>query len=376
MTSKHIAFISLNQFDPYLRDGGSRGNVGYLRFLQNCNCTVSLINFLCSDYYDCFFHNMLEDQHTTVVCDENTSQGILHGLDYYQVILPVPLRDHVVQTPLILKIIMQHMEKHGIGIALTADESCTPLLAAHLLKIPAVQFFHAEMNIERFVGKHFYIRLLRQCPVFANSRFIQSRVRGLLGIESSVWYNFVDIDAVRNNGPQCRTNAIGFSSSQGKIKGDDIVAAIAAGLPERRFIVAGGKYTNANNPLLPNVTYLGHVTDMKDFYRHIDLLLVPSIGAEGFGLVIPEAAANGIPVIANRIGGIPEALGDSGILIDYNPEQDETNDIARQYVNNITALLDDGAYYETLRRRSLDWADRYKNIQMRQSQTIYETYFS
>ena len=115
---------------------------------------------------------------------------------------------------------------------------------------------------------------------------------------------------------------------------------------------------------------------MKDFYRHIDLLLVPSIGAEGFGLVIPEAAANGIPVIANRIGGIPEALGDSGILIDYNPEQDETNDIARQYVNNITALLDDGAYYETLRRRSLDWADRYKNIQMRQSQTIYETYFS
>ena len=31
--------------------------------------------------------------------------------------------------------------------------------------------------------------------------------------------------------------------------------------------------------------------------------------------MILEAAANGIPAIANQVGGIPEALGDSGVLI-------------------------------------------------------------
>lgn len=375
MSGKHLAFISLNQFDPYCRDGGSRGTVGYLKFLQNIGNRVSIINFLCSDYYQCFLNDGLADQDTAVIRNGDTCRAVFRGLDYYQIALPVPLIKRIEQTPQILNIIMQQLKDRCIDLTLTADESYTPLLAAHLLKIPNVQFFHAEMNVERFLGKHFYIRLLQQCTVFANSNFTQSRIRGLLGIESSVWYNFVDFDAVRGKDPATRTNAIGFSSSQGKLKGDDIFAAIAANQPRYKFTVAGVKYTHKNNPLLPNVTYLGHVADMRYFYRQIDLLLVPSICNEAFGLVVLEAAANGIPVIANRIGGIPEALGDSGILIDYVPGQTDTNKIAQLYIHEINGLIKDHTHYDTLRRRALDWVDTYKDMQMQQSQRIYEAYF-
>jgi hypothetical protein len=42
--------------------------------------------------------------------------------------------------------------------------------------------------------------------------------------------------------------------------------------------------------------------------------MVPSTD-EAFGRVIVEAQVNGIPVVARRTGGIPEALGDAGVLL-------------------------------------------------------------
>jgi glycosyltransferase involved in cell wall biosynthesis len=41
---------------------------------------------------------------------------------------------------------------------------------------------------------------------------------------------------------------------------------------------------------------------------------------EGLGSAILMAMAAGVPVIASRVGGIPEALGDSGVLVENTPE--------------------------------------------------------
>jgi glycosyltransferase involved in cell wall biosynthesis len=43
------------------------------------------------------------------------------------------------------------------------------------------------------------------------------------------------------------------------------------------------------------------------FFRRIDVLVVPSLWPEPFGRVVAEAAAYGVPVIATAVGGIPEA---------------------------------------------------------------------
>lgn len=66
----------------------------------------------------------------------------------------------------------------------------------------------------------------------------------------------------------------------------------------------------------------GHLDDMDNFYRGIDIYLNTSIH-EGIPMTILEALARGIPVIAPAVGGISEIItnGVEGFLIDSrNPE--------------------------------------------------------
>ncbi|ASC70341.1 Glycosyltransferase family 1 [Halomicronema hongdechloris C2206] len=57
-----------------------------------------------------------------------------------------------------------------------------------------------------------------------------------------------------------------------------------------------------------SVTFLGHVDDPSQVYRASDLVVVPSEWPEPFGRTIIEAMACGVPVVASRVGGIPEIL--------------------------------------------------------------------
>ena len=66
---------------------------------------------------------------------------------------------------------------------------------------------------------------------------------------------------------------------------------------------------------------LGHVDD--EIYRSAlsaaEILVLPS-EYEAFGIVLLEAAAAQTPVVATRVGGIPEAMseGKNGLIVDYN----------------------------------------------------------
>lgn len=67
-----------------------------------------------------------------------------------------------------------------------------------------------------------------------------------------------------------------------------------------------------------NVHFAGFEGDMPRFYGAIDVLVL-STHTEGFPLVLLEAMSAAVPVIATRIGGIPEAVadGDTGILVPH-----------------------------------------------------------
>jgi glycosyltransferase involved in cell wall biosynthesis len=57
-----------------------------------------------------------------------------------------------------------------------------------------------------------------------------------------------------------------------------------------------------------NVDFLGHVADTVSLYQVSDVTVLPSRWSEPFGRVIIESMACGTPVVASRIGGIPEVL--------------------------------------------------------------------
>jgi glycosyltransferase involved in cell wall biosynthesis len=62
--------------------------------------------------------------------------------------------------------------------------------------------------------------------------------------------------------------------------------------------------------------------DLDRCYAEADVLVLPS-RLEAYGMVITEALARGLPVIATSVGGVPEALGDTrygrpGLLVTPN----------------------------------------------------------
>jgi glycosyltransferase involved in cell wall biosynthesis len=98
-------------------------------------------------------------------------------------------------------------------------------------------------------------------------------------------------------------------------KGYDVLLAALAELEHRawRCVCVG---TLTRDPafvagLLPTrAEFVGPLTGaaLDARYATADLLVLPSRG-ETYGMVVTEALARGVPVVATRVGGVPEALG-------------------------------------------------------------------
>lgn len=75
---------------------------------------------------------------------------------------------------------------------------------------------------------------------------------------------------------------------------------------------------------------------LAGLYRSSDVVVVPSIWEEPFGMVALEAMACGAAVIASNRGGLPEACGNGGILV--NPEEVHAMTEALEELCNAQAL--------------------------------------
>ncbi len=72
----------------------------------------------------------------------------------------------------------------------------------------------------------------------------------------------------------------------------------------------------ANRGAADHFHILGFTDDIRDFYRALDVFVLPSL-KEGFSNALLEAMACGLPVVASTVGGNPEAVCDgwNGFLV-------------------------------------------------------------
>lgn len=71
------------------------------------------------------------------------------------------------------------------------------------------------------------------------------------------------------------------------------------------------------------IDWIGFTRDVHDQLQHMDLLILPSLFGEGLPMVVLESMAAGVPVIATRVEGVPEAIRDGvdGLLAEPgNPQ--------------------------------------------------------
>jgi len=74
---------------------------------------------------------------------------------------------------------------------------------------------------------------------------------------------------------------------------------------------------------LSNVTFTGFVENVGDYLAAFDVFVLPS-NREGIGSVLLDAMDRALPVVASRVGGVPDIVhdGENGILIDAGrPDQ-------------------------------------------------------
>jgi glycosyltransferase involved in cell wall biosynthesis len=196
-----------------------------------------------------------------------------------------------------------------------------------------------------------YERAVRQADlVLANSRYMQAVVGRFHGIEARVVYPAIDLARYRVERPDA--GRVLFCKAR-YAKGLPVFCDIARRLPATRFLVTGRVRWRARRRLarLPNAECVGRVGDMREAYRRARVLLGPSIWPEPFGRVFVEAAASGIPSVASARGGIPEAVGDGGMLIRDVFDPDAWADALGR--------LDDPATYAALSAKALDHAGRF-----------------
>lgn len=213
---------------------------------------------------------------------------------------------------LLMTMTMKDPRIAGVASRLTG----VPLVVRHPMDVPL-----SDTSRHRL----FYGRL----PVHsvANSRATRDTVVGSvpwLGPDDfSIIHNGVEVDRIAAARPASLelpegAVAVGFfgrfEARKGVMELAEAWARVAPRAPRLHLVLVGAsgdreEALRARLAPLPRVHWLGYRRDSAEVMRALDLLVLPS-RREGFGLVVAEAMAAGLPVVVSSSTNLPELVDD------------------------------------------------------------------
>lgn len=259
------------------------------------------------------------------------------------------------------------LAKNAVVINLKIKNRFNPLIVLHILKLirkirPDIIHTHLfQSRVYGTIAHLFYRRSIlitqkhsivnpRKHSIFIFLEMISIRMnKVVIAISESVKSSLIKYEFVPQNKifvlPNCIDNQsilnisdsvtiekkdeliIGTVGRLEKVKGIEYLllamTIILTKFPNTKLeIIGDGSQTNELKKITENlgisnsVRFLGKFADVIPFYKRMDIFVLPSV-LEGFGIVILEAMAMGIPVVATDVDGIKEVVlnGESGILV-------------------------------------------------------------
>ncbi len=218
-----------------------------------------------------------------------------------------------------------------------------------LTGIPWIAFFHGwctggiRLKFYKYLDK-FLLRFTDRVVVVSNGMASGLNHRWISEEKICTIYNAVDpdelirVNANINIREQYKISeeaplvaVVGrFSQEKGHSFFTEVLPQIVIQLPELKVMFIGDGPLKEDIQqqvdqygLKSHVIFTGYQRNLHDFYRAIDLLVLPSL-SEGMPNVALEAMLHAKPVVATRVGGVPEVIvdGETGILVDsQSPDQ-------------------------------------------------------
>jgi glycosyltransferase involved in cell wall biosynthesis len=273
---------------------------------------------------------------TCLVPFEGTLSSALRAAGADVVIAPMPPEDPSWRTIQIactlvktcsIDVLHAHMSNAHTTAALVGKLTGKPVLAS----LHARQLAMGDLEIHRLTGTHL-------CAV-CRQTYLHALSLGVNPAQMHVVRNGVDaarfcpappgrtLQAELGLPPD--TPLVGFVGRLAPEKGPEVFLRAAwllrQSVPAAHFVMAGtGPLLDAVRTLAstlalePRVHLLGMRDDMPAVYNSLDLLMLTSY-SEAMPLVVLEAMACGVPVVATAVGGVPELV-----------EHDRTGYLARE----------------------------------------------
>ena len=178
--------------------------------------------------------------------------------------------------------------------------------------------------------RHSALIAIKKSLAISNSKFTSSFIKNKFNIDTLVSYPLIKknlkakYEGVKNEIPMSKKGIVMVGDSY--LKGYQSTLYIAEKLPEYKFYIFGRSVKSLTKKT-NNVFLMPWENDSIDIYKYANIVIVPSILQETYGMVAREASILGIKCLVRDIGGLPEAIDNSNFIC--NTDDDFINKIKK-----------------------------------------------